>query len=263
MLDSLAPARRRLVLALAAAGVAVLLAVVVLVVVRATGDDVQPVAQDELGPVLLVAGYGGSTAALEPLRAELESLGRTALVAPVVGDGTGDLQEQAAALEEFAEETAERLDAPSVDVVGYSAGGVIARLWVRDHGGDELARRVVGIGSPQHGTDVAEQVLAGAGGCPVGCRQLVPGSELLRRLNAGDETPEGPVFVAVYSDDDRVVTPPDSALLDGALGFSVQSVCPAGVVGHGDLPSDPVVLATLSTALGVEPPSVPTADVCG
>ena len=262
MLDSLAPARRRLVLALTGVLLAVVVVVVVLAV-RAARDDVRTVAQDELGPVLLVPGYGGSTASLEPLRTELEALGRTVVVVPPEGDGTGDLAEQAQALGELAAETIDRLDAPSVDVVGYSAGGVVARLWVRDHGGDELARRVMGIGSPQHGTEVAELVLSGAGGCPVGCRQLVPDSDLLRRLNAGDETPAGPVFVAVYSTLDRVVTPPDSALLDGGLGFSVQSVCPQDRAEHGDLPSDPVVLAALETALGAGPPTVPTADVCG
>ncbi len=262
MLDSLAPARKRLVLVVAAVTVAALAATLAMTVLRAGKDDTQAVRQDQLGPVLLVAGYGGSTDALEPMRAELESLGRTVLVVPPLGDGRGDLVEQAKALGRFAEQTLERLDAPSVDVVGYSAGGVVARLWVRDLGGDDLARRVLGVASPQHGTDVAEVVLGGAGGCPTACRELVPDSDLMRRLNAGDETPEGPVFVAVYSSADQVVTPPESALLDGALGFSVQSVCPQDTAGHGDLPGDPVVLASLGSVLGTEPPAVPADVLC-
>ena len=36
--------------------------------------------------------------------------------------------------------------------------------------------------------------------CPVGCRQLATGSDLLRRLNAGDETPEGPTWVSIWTD---------------------------------------------------------------
>jgi triacylglycerol lipase len=262
VLDSLAPARRRAVLV----GSVVLLVVAAVLagvsVFKAARGDVQPVAQDELGPVLLVAGYGGSTHALEPLEAELESLGRTVLVVPPLDDATGDLEDQAEALGRFAQEAAASSGASSVDVVGYSAGGVVARLWVRDLGGDELARRVVGLGSPQHGTTVAEVVLGGAGGCPTACRQLVPDSDLMRRLNAGDETPEGPVFVAIYSTEDHVVTPPGSALLEGALGFSVQSVCPGDTAEHGDLPGDPVVLAALNSVLGTEPPAVPTDVAC-
>ena len=49
----------------------------------------------------------------------------------------------------------DRTGTDSVDVVGYSAGGVIARLFVRDDGGDSVVRRVLTLGSPHHGTDVA------------------------------------------------------------------------------------------------------------
>lgn len=263
MLDHLAPARRRLVLSAMALLAAIVVAVALVTTLRVIGDDAAPAPQDELGPVLLVSGYGGSTAALEPLRAELQAMGRTVVVVPPVGDGVVDLAEQAEALDEVAQQAAEEAGASSVDVVGYSAGGVVARLWVRDHGGDELARRVVGLGSPQHGTEVARFVLGGLGSCPVACRQLVPDSDLLRELNAGDETPDGPEFVAIYSNGDQVVTPPESALLEGALGFSVQSVCPRGTASHGELPSDPVVLAALESVLGVDPPAIPEDVACG
>ena len=123
-------------------------------------------------------------------------------------------------------------------MVGYSAGGVIARLWVRDLGGDSVARRVVTLGSPHHGTDLAEAA-GGILGCPVACQQLAPDSLLLRELNAGDETPEGPAFVSVWTTDDQTVTPPDSAELEGAVNLSVQSVCADEEVSHGDLPGRP------------------------
>lgn len=263
MLDDLAPARRRLLLSAVALPAVLLVVLAVVTTLRATGDDAAPVPQGELGPVLLVSGYGGSTAALEPLRTELEAMGRTVVVVPPVGDGVVDLAEQAEALDSVAQEAADAAGASSVDVVGYSAGGVVARLWVRDHGGDQLARRVLAVGSPQHGTEVARLVLSGLGSCPVSCRQLVPDSDLLRALNAGDETPDGPEFVSIYSTQDQVVTPPETALLEGALGFSVQSVCPRDRASHGELPGDPVVLAALESVLGVDPPAVPEDVACG
>ena len=261
MLATLAPARRRLVLLAVLAGLLGALAVVAAVVVRLTAS-VTPVAQDDPGPVLLVSGYGGSTRALEPVREALTRGGRDVVVVPPVGGGTGDIAEQARALDGVADDAMHRFDAGSVDVVGYSAGGVVARKWVRDDGGAGKARRVLSVGSPQHGTAVAELAAGVAGRCPTACRQLEPDSDLLRALNAHDETPDGPRFVSVWSDADEVVVPPDSARLDGAVNLTVQSVCPGARTSHAGLPGDPVVLALLDSSLGVDPPAVPTDVAC-
>ncbi|MGA8210451.1 MAG: hypothetical protein WB798_09890 [Nocardioidaceae bacterium] len=261
MLDTLSPARRRTVLTAVALGV--LLAVVVVVAVtRSPATQVDPVAQDRPGPVLLVSGYGGGTGLLEPLRTALAGLGRDVVVVPVVAGGTGDIRVQAAALGRQVDRSLRRSGAGSVDVVGYSAGGVVARAWVRYHGGASVARRVLSVGSPQHGTDLAELAAGLAGGCPAACEQLTPDSGLLRALNAGDETPDGPVFVSVWSETDRTVTPPSSARLAGALNLAVQSVCPGRRTSHAGLPADPVVLALLASALGPGPPTVPTDVSC-
>jgi triacylglycerol lipase len=119
-----------------------------------------------------------------------------------------------------------------------------------------VVRRVVAIGGPQHGTDVA--TAAGAllpSACPVACQQLQPDSALLDGLNRGDETPRGPAFVSIWTTQDEVVLPPASARLDGALNMTVQSVCPADAVGHGGLPTDDVVQAMVRRALGVAAPA--------
>jgi triacylglycerol lipase len=262
VLDSLSPARRRFVLLTALGALLAGLVAAAVVVVRAAADRVTPAPQDEPGPVLLVSGYGGSTGSLAPFRRTLEGRGRDVVVVRPVGGGTGDIRAEAAALGRQAEAALERFGATPVDVVGYSAGGVVARSWVRDFGGASLARRVLSVGSPQHGTSVAELALGVAGRCPPACRQLVPDSALLRALNARDETPRGPVFVSVWSTADRVVVPADSARLAGALDFPVQSVCPSARTAHGDLPSDPVVQAALGTTLGSAAPSVPSNVRC-
>lgn len=261
MLDTLSPQRRRLVLLLVLAVLVGAVVAVAVVVVRLTQDDAAPVAQDDQGPVLLVSGYGGSTAALEPLRAALVAAGRDVVVVPPVGDGTGDIEQQADALGDEAQAALDRFGASSVDVVGYSAGGVVARSWVRDFDGRSVARRVLSVGSPQHGTTVAD-LAGGFGGCATACRQLQRDSPLLRALNARDETPRGPVFVSVWSTSDDVVVPVDSARLTGALNLTVQSVCSADRAAHGDLPSDPVVIGLVRTALGPGPAKAPSSAVC-
>ncbi len=253
------PARRRTVLV--ATGVLLLaaVAVVAMAVGRQPGG---PVDQSAPGPVLVLPGYGGNTSDLDPLVAQLRSGGRVVVVFHPNQGGQGDLRVQAHRLADLAQRTLEKSGAGSVDIVGYSAGGVIARLYVKNEGGESVVRRVLTLGSPHHGTEVAALAGEVAGGCPTACEQMATGSDLLRRLNAGDETPDGPRWITVRTDADQTVTPTESAALQGALNIDVQAICVGATTSHVDLPSDPVVLATLGSALGAGAPKAPADVTC-
>jgi len=246
--------------------VAAMLAVVVLVAGAAAawsldlGGGGASVPQDRPGPVVLVPGYGGSAAGLAELAARLTAAGRRVAVLRLPGDGRGDLRDQAAALDQ----EVDRLlagGAPSVDVVGYSAGGVVARVWAEELDGAERARRIVTLGSPHHGTDVAALAVGTVGGCPAACRQLTPGSDLLESLDA--DAPDGPQWVTVWTRLDQTVTPPETARLPGAVDVDVQAVCPDARVGHGGLPRDPLVLGVVVESLGRADVAAPTRTDCG
>jgi triacylglycerol esterase/lipase EstA (alpha/beta hydrolase family) len=262
VLDSLAPARRRLVLGVLGVAMLAVLAVLAAVVVPRAGgsrDPVHPVRQDAQPPVLLVPGYGGGTAGLEVMAAALRRQGREATVVHLAGDGTGDLHVQAAVLQRAVEATG----SPSVDVVGYSAGGVTVRLWARTYDGGSVARRIVTLGSPQHGTDLAALANDIAPGrCPTACRQLATDSDLLRELNSGDETPSGPRWVSIWTTDDAISTPPETASLSGALDFSVQQICPRTEVSHGQLPESSLVIAMVQAQLRRTAPALPGSAIC-
>ena len=220
------------------------------------------VRQDKPGPVLLVPGYGGAAAGMDKLAIRLRAAGRQVSVLSLPGEGTGDLNAQADALD-IAARQAMAGGAQSVDVVGYSAGGVVARIWVRDHGGAARVRRVVTLGSPHHGTDLA--VVAGLlapASCPLACQELEPGSDLITGLNRGDETPAGPEWVSIWTNKDLVVSPPDSARLVGARNVVLQRICPGRAVSHGQLPTDPVVDALVLRALDAKPFITPTSKDC-
>jgi len=223
-------ARRRTLFA----GVAVLIvAVGVLIAVRSQGSD----GHDDA--VVLVPGYGGSQDGLRVLADRIRAAtGRETRVVTLPGNGTGDLQAQVAVLASVA-------GSGSVDVIGFSAGGVVARLWVARGG---TPRRVITLGSPLHGTR-----LAATGGavvpdaCPVACQQLAPGSALLSSLA---REPVKTPWLSIWTEDDQTVVPPDSSRLEGAVNLPLQGLCPGVHVEHGELPTHPLSSAIVLSALG-------------
>jgi hypothetical protein len=248
--------RRRLAVIVVAVVVAGAVAVGVQVV--RTGDAPGAPSQSRPGPVLLVPGYGGSRDALSALARRLTESGRSATVLALPGDGTGDLAAQVRVLDEAASD-AVAAGAPSVDVIGYSAGGVVARLWVAGDGA-RVARRVVTLGAPLHGTEIAAAggVLA-PGACPVACQQLSPGSAL---LNSVADRPVPLPWLSLWTEDDQTVLPPDSARLTGAVNVSLQRLCPGVRVAHSQLPVDPLVTGLVFRALDTGPLVAPVAADC-
>jgi triacylglycerol esterase/lipase EstA (alpha/beta hydrolase family) len=174
-------------------------------------------------------------------------------------EGTGDLRVSARALAG----AVDRTGAARVDLVGFSAGGIVARLWLAEEAGALRARRVVLLGAPNHGTE-----LAGAAAgldpalCDGACAQLAPGSALLAELNRGDETPAGPRVFSIWTALDRTVTPPATAVLEGAANIRVQDVCASSQVDHGGLVTDPLPLGLTLGALEGTLPSEPGAGDC-
>jgi triacylglycerol lipase len=217
--------------------------------------------QNRPGPVLLVPGYGGSTGALNVLASRIRATGRQATVLQLPGNGTGSLVTDARLLN-AAVASALAHGAPSVDVVGYSAGGVVALIWARRDDGFAKARRIVTLGSPFHGTQLAAAAEAlDPSACPAACRQLIPGSSLLTSLHVASSTGL-PRWESLWTTGDMVVTPPDSASLPGAIDASVQSVCPSVRLTHSQLPTSPVVMAMVLHALGSGPLQHPLAADC-
>jgi triacylglycerol lipase len=260
-LGGLSPRRRIL-----AAGLGLVVAVAAVVAVVAavrtgSGGPAGYPPQNRPGPVLLVPGYGGQTSSLSQLAAQIRSTGREATVVGMPGNGTGNLNADASALNAA---VTRALDggAPSVDVIGYSAGGVVALLWARQDDGAGKARRVITLGSPYHGTSIAAGAEGFApGACPAACQQLVPGSSLLAGLDATPVPPQ-PRWMSLWTTDDQVVTPPGSARLPGAINVPIQSVCPGEQISHEQLPTNPVVTAIVLQAIGPGPIRFPTSADC-
>jgi triacylglycerol lipase len=250
----MSPRRRVLLVAVAIApAVAIVVALLAAGAFDGDGTGTAPT------PVVLVPGYGGTAASLATLERRLRGPLRPVVVAGLPDRGTGAID---ASIRELGR-TVDRTGAAMVDLVGYSAGGVVVRGWLRQPGNAARARHVVLLGSPNHGAELAG--LAGsvdASLCPDSCADLAPGSGFLARLNAGDETPPGPRYVSVWTQRDQTVTPPDSAVLRGAVNVRVQDVCTDAQFGHGGLVHDPLALGLVVRAVEGALPSTPGPGDC-
>ena len=210
--------------------------------------------------VLLVPGYGGSTGGLNQLAARIRRTGRRATVVPLPGGGTGDLRTQATVLNRYVNQALTAGSGP-VTVIGYSAGGVVAWLWDVDYHATSRVRRVITLGSPLHGASLAALGTAfDPGECPVACQQLAPGSSLLTALQRAPV--RRPPWLSLWTTDDQIVQPPDSAWLLGAVNVALQSVCSGVTVQHGQLPTSPLVTGIVLRALGAARLASPGASQC-
>lgn len=140
-------------------------------------------------------------------------------------------------------------------VVGHSMGGLVARSYVQDLGGEDTVDTVITLGTPHRGTYAS---YLGLGPAAV---QMRPGSDFLRGLEA-TARPSRVRWVAYYSDLDFLITPAVSAKLvhpafqatnvrlrdTGHLSLLLSSEVLRGVV---DWLSDPQVARPLPATANV------------
>jgi len=123
-----------------------------------------------------------------------------------------------------------------VDVLGFSMGGVIARTWIQQLGGQRRTRRFISLGSPQQGTWTAQPW---PGRLFPGLADLKCGSALLQELNADLERLRGVECHSFYSALDLAVLPGWRAVLP------VGSARALPVATHPQLLRDPAALQPL------------------
>jgi triacylglycerol lipase len=221
-----------------------------------------PVDLSTVGPIILVPGYGGSDSVLETLANRLHSAGRTTILLALPDGATGDLNAQAGILAARVTQ-ALKAGAPSVDLVGYSAGGIAIGLFVAAH--PKEVRQVVTIGSPLHGTEIAGLAVTlnvSSSVCPVACREMAPGSSVLASLDAAQPAHTGVPWTSMWTTDDQVVLPPDSARFTGATNIVLQQVCADDTANHLNLPADPLVAGLTLRALDTSNAGSPSPSDC-
>ena len=158
-------------------------------------------------PVLLVHGYIHNRSAFLAMSRQLKRAGFRYVDGFNYNALTDGIPEAAARLGAEVERVLQATGASRVMIVGHSMGGIVARYYVQELGGEDTVDTVVTLGSPHQGTFASYVGLGSA------TAQLRPQSELLTRLDASARP--GPVrWIAYWSDLDVFVAPIGNARLE-------------------------------------------------
>lgn len=190
-------------------------------------------------PVLCVHGIDDRGAAWDALRAHLTAAGWRDVEAIDLHPNHGEapLEELAAQVAKAADALRARTGSERIDLVAFSMGTLVSRIYLQRLGGRAHVRKFVSLSGPHHGTWMAYfRDNAGA-------RQMRPGSELLNELARTDRWDGVEVF-SIWTPLDLMILPADSARLPGATA----RIYP--VAAHPLMLLDGRVLEAVEAALG-------------
>ena len=178
--------------------------------------------------------------------------------------GTGDIAVGAGTLGSFVNQVLAVTGAPKVDLVGHSLGGMMPRYYINNLGGAPKVNVFVSFSATNYGTtwgaigDLASLLgvsIADQSSC-VSCAQETQGSAFLAALNVTPTVP-GPLYTAIGTRDDEIVTPYTDAFLPAApnvANITVQDQCPLDASDHLEIAADPIALADMLNALDPSDP---------
>ncbi|GAA3071980.1 hypothetical protein GCM10020000_65850 [Streptomyces olivoverticillatus] len=146
---------------------------------------------------------------------------------------TDPIPQAAAELRDFVEAVRGATGAAKVDIVGHSQGGMMPRYYVKFLGGADKVDDLIGIVPSNHGTKNPLAIPAGWTFCP-SCVDQQFGSDLMKKLNAGDETPADPGLHGHHHPARRGRHPLHQRPADRAQGAPHQRRAP------GQVPARPV-----------------------
>lgn len=176
-------------------------------------------------PVLLIHGYINNAGAAWTLHNELVQQGygvHTLNLEPTYTD----IENYVPRIETRVRDVLARSGAAKLVLIGHSMGGLALRAYLRRTPDAPLAQLIT-LGTPHHGTEGA-RIAAGRNGV-----QMRRRSAWLEQLDA-DEAGRAPRWpcpvLSIFSYDDNIVFPQESALLPGARNL------PLAGIGHMSLP---------------------------
>jgi hypothetical protein len=185
-------------------------------------------------PVILVGGFANSASGWDEWKRSLEADGFQVFVFDPPTVGLGDMEHSAQAVADYILEVRRRTGR-KVDVVGFSEGGVLARMAVARLGALGSVDRLVSLATPHAGVPLSGLYHALKGfqllerATPRAAIQLLDGSDLLLRIAREDEhlrrgrDPRAPRYASVFSRTLDPIISPWASALEGAVNVPVAA----------------------------------------
>lgn len=222
--------------------------------------------RSEKRPVVLLHGSFSTIASnFSALVPALTASGRCVYGIDYGNGGVSSIRSSANQLAELVEKVRQLTGAATVDVIGYSQGGLVMRTALTFNAIAEEVATVVLIAPSWNGTTSSLARSVPGRLCPA-CADQVAGSTLLRSLDAVPNLDVGVHYAEISTRRDTVVTPISSQIPSGPAS-RVRSVvledrCPALVTDHVHLPAQPAVIAWTVSALDTDGRPDPGALTC-
>ncbi|MFF1492592.1 esterase/lipase family protein [Streptomyces sp. NPDC058304] len=192
-------------------------------------------------PVVFVHGYNADPGVWGGLREDLRAAGYTDAELFSWGYDTHRSVNEVLAgqLGAYVDQVRRQTGVAQVDIVTHSFGSLVGRWYLKFGGGAATVDHWVSLAGPNHGTSTAWA-------CALwdqACRDMTPGSYVVKNLNAGDETPGAVKYATFWSNCDEVINPDNSVPLAGAANT------PVGCLQHNDLLGDDATSAGVRSFL--------------
>ena len=192
--------------------------------------------QKQRNPVVLVHGIWDTSEVFREMNFYLKQQGCDVYDFDLVPNN-GD-----ASLEKLAQQVGNYISAnftadQTLDLVGFSMGGIVSRYYIQRLGGIERIQRFITISSPHHGTQIAYFSQRS------GAKQMRPHSRFLQDLNRDVSILQQIDFTSIWTPLDMMIVPASSS----KMPVGKKIVIP--VLIHAWMLTDPRILAAVAEVL--------------
>ena len=187
-------------------------------------------------PILLVHGLMDTSYKMRKIASHLRGLGWQVFDIDLTPNNG------AARLEILAGQVADLIDRTfdpqqSIDLLGFSMGGLVTRYYIQRLGGIDRVQRFITISTPHNGTIAAHFSIQ------PGCIQMRPEHEFMQDLNRDVDRLKYLNFTSLWTPFDLIILPPSSS----QLGIGTEKTIPA--LTHPLMVSDSRTLNAIVDAL--------------